>query len=107
MGALKRFVRNRAHPEASIAESYIVKELLTFISLYLTEITTKFNQRSRNYDGVTSQREDLSVFTMTVRPFGNIRRNKVKKSNLLGHEELQKAHLFILRNCEEVEEYIQ
>ena len=49
MGSLKRFVRNRARPEASIAEAYIVRELLTFMSMYLTQIDTKFNQRAMNY----------------------------------------------------------
>ena len=52
MGSLKRFVRNRARPEASIAEAYIVRELLTFMSMYLTQIDT------RNYDGVTNEKND-------------------------------------------------
>ena len=107
MGSLKRFVRNRAHPEASIAESYIVKELLTFISMYLTEVTTKFNQRSRNYGGVPSDKEDLLVFSMTVRPFGQIKQHLVKDKIRMGIEELHKAHIFILTTCEEVDKYIE
>ena len=95
MGALKRFVRNRARPEASIAEAYIVTELLTF------------NQRARNYDGVTNEKNDLTVFSMRVRPFGNIKRTLVKESIILSIEDLQNVHLFILRNCEEVDKYIR
>lgn len=107
MGSLKRFVRNRARPEASIAEAYIVRELLTFMSMYLTQIDTKFNQRARNYDGVTNEKNDLTVFSMRVRPFGNIKRTLVKESIILSIEDLQKVHLFVLRNCEEVDKYIR
>jgi len=34
LGHLKSFVRNRAQPEASISESYLAEETLTFYSLY-------------------------------------------------------------------------
>ncbi|CAN1791692.1 hypothetical protein LINPERHAP1_LOCUS19427, partial [Linum perenne] len=43
LGTLKGFVRNKAHPEGSIAESYIVNECLTFCSMYLDGIETQFN----------------------------------------------------------------
>lgn len=43
---LKSLVRNRAYPEGSIAEGYIVEECLTFCSRFL-EGTTRFtNERS-------------------------------------------------------------
>ncbi|XXG69625.1 hypothetical protein AAC387_Pa06g2439 [Persea americana] len=38
LGTLKRFVRNRARPEGSIVEAYIVKECLTFCSI--SEVTS-------------------------------------------------------------------
>ena len=107
MGSLKRFVRNRAHLEASIAEGYIVKELLTFMSMYLTETPSRFNQRSRNHDGVLSEMDDISVFSMRVRPFGHVKRNSLNPRLLLDNEDLNKAHLFILRNCEEVDKYLE
>ncbi|XP_073098878.1 uncharacterized protein [Elaeis guineensis] len=43
LGSLKRFVRNKACPEGSIAEAYVVKECLTFCSMYLRGIETHFN----------------------------------------------------------------
>ena len=107
MGSLKRFVCNRARPEASIAEGYIVKELLTFISMYLTEIPTRFNQRSRNHDDVSDEMDDLSVFSMRPRAFGHVKRNSLSPRLVLADEYLKKAHLFILRNCEEVDEYLK
>ena len=39
----KSYVRNKAYPEGSIVEAYIVNESLTFCSQYLLGIETKFN----------------------------------------------------------------
>lgn len=49
LGSLKKYVRNRAHPEGSIAEAYIVNEALTFYSMYLRGIETRFNRQERNW----------------------------------------------------------
>ena len=49
LGTLKRYVRNKAWPEGSIAEAYTVNEALTFCSMYLTGIETRFN-RDENED---------------------------------------------------------
>ena len=35
LGTYKQYVRNKAHPEGSIAEAYVVNESLTFCSMYL------------------------------------------------------------------------
>ena len=43
LGKLKKYVRNKARPKGSIAEAYIVEEALTFWSMYLSGIETKFN----------------------------------------------------------------
>lgn len=96
-------MRNRARPEGSIAEGYIVNESLTFLSMYLPTMETKFSRPERNYDGPGEQRNvDISVFSMKTRPFG-----KDKAKCLLLEEELDKAHWFVLSNCEEVEPYLQ
>ncbi|XP_042952270.1 uncharacterized protein LOC122289358 [Carya illinoinensis] len=39
----KRYVRNRARPEGSIAEAYVHVECLTFCSMYLNDIETRHN----------------------------------------------------------------
>lgn len=41
---LKRYVRNRARPEGSIAEAYIVDECLTFCSRYFSDVETRYNR---------------------------------------------------------------
>ncbi|XP_020426545.1 uncharacterized protein LOC109950821 [Prunus persica] len=48
---LKTYVRNKAHPEGSIAEGVLGDECLIFCSRYLHRVETKFNKRDRNDDG--------------------------------------------------------
>ena len=48
LGSLKKYVKNYARPEGSIVEAYIVNEALTFCSMYLSGIETKFNRLKRN-----------------------------------------------------------
>ncbi|XP_042973064.1 uncharacterized protein LOC122304867 [Carya illinoinensis] len=71
MGKFKRYVRNRARPEGSIAEAYVHVECLTFCSMYLNDIETRHNREERNIDvGLCSQQPSLSVFPQKVRPLG-------------------------------------
>ena len=44
---LKRYVRNRARPEGSIAEAYVADECLTFCSKYMDDVETRFNREPR------------------------------------------------------------
>ena len=44
LGHLKSYVRNKAQPEGSIAEGYLVEEILTFCSRYFDDsLETRFN----------------------------------------------------------------
>ncbi|KAL3839108.1 hypothetical protein ACJIZ3_023699 [Penstemon smallii] len=98
---LKSHVRNKARPEGSIAEGYIVKECLTFMSMYLHGIETKFNRTERNYDGVQDHQEyELTVFALKVRPLGPL-----KRCNPLSQKDIDIAQNFILNNCVEVDVY--
>ena len=40
---LKEYVKNRARLEGSIVEGYVVDEALTFSSMYLEGVKSKFN----------------------------------------------------------------
>ncbi|XP_071912882.1 uncharacterized protein [Coffea arabica] len=100
LGSLKKYVRNRARPEGSIAEGYIANECLTFMSKYLHGIETKFTRKRRNYDYNQDKAEELVVFSLSVRPFG-----LVTPPTKLSQVELDVAHKFILNNCDEIEEY--
>ncbi|KAE8780233.1 Transposon protein, putative, CACTA, En/Spm sub-class [Hordeum vulgare] len=50
IGKLKSNVRNRAHPEGSIAEAFLADECMTFCSRYIVGFETKHNLASRNED---------------------------------------------------------
>jgi len=67
---LKSYVRNKCHPEGSLAEGYLAEECLTFCSRYLSGIETKFNQPSRNDDNEEGNNESLSIFSKTGRGMG-------------------------------------
>ncbi|XP_075093198.1 uncharacterized protein LOC107829616 isoform X2 [Nicotiana tabacum] len=69
---LKHYVRNKARPEGSIAEGYLIDECLTFCSMYLTGIETRFNREDRNDNGSSNKDEVvLDIFSKSVRPFGD------------------------------------
>ena len=46
---MKFYLRNKSHPEGSIAEWYIAEECATFCSRYLHDVETKHNREERNY----------------------------------------------------------
>uniref|UniRef100_A0A803N837 Uncharacterized protein n=1 Tax=Chenopodium quinoa TaxID=63459 RepID=A0A803N837_CHEQI len=99
MRTFKSFVRNKAHPEGSIAEGYIQKELLVFCARYLSKIETQFNRLDRNEDMNYPQLHSLSVFYNTGKTLG--------KPNLkqLSIEDWRKAQLYVLQNCEEAQPF--
>ncbi|XP_028114591.1 uncharacterized protein LOC114312555 [Camellia sinensis] len=101
LGSLKKFVTDRARPEGSIAEAYIVKECITFCSMYLEGIETVHNRDARNEDyGV--RREGLIIFTETARPIGQIRKHVE-----MSRELRDIPHWFLLYNSPEIEKYLQ
>ena len=57
LGHLKSFVRNKARPEGSIAEGYLMEEILTFCSRYLDDIETRFNRSGRVDDEAIDERQ--------------------------------------------------
>ncbi|CAN1181773.1 hypothetical protein LINPERHAP2_LOCUS35603 [Linum perenne] len=99
LNTLKGFVRNKAHPEGSIAESYLVDECLTFCSMYLDGIETQFNAPERNFD--TEICDELSIFSSKVRLLGAS--DYVQPTS----NELNQMHWYILSNCEEVQPYME
>ena len=101
LGSLKKYVRNRARPEGSIAEAYIVNEALTFCSMYLAGIETKFNRPNRNWvEDEDSNVKKISVFETRCRPIG-----KMTPITLDNHLR-DKAEWYILHNCSEIQQFI-
>ncbi|XP_071924790.1 uncharacterized protein [Coffea arabica] len=100
MGQYKGYVHNRAQPEGCIVERYLDDECLTFISRYLHNVPTIFNEPERNTERFEAAGK-LSIFSGMARPFG------AATFCCLSESELMKIHLFILKNCEEIDDYIR
>ncbi|XP_042980213.1 uncharacterized protein LOC122310386 [Carya illinoinensis] len=68
LGKFKRYVRNKARPKGSIAEAYVHVECLTFCSMYLNDIETRYQRVERNVDlPEQSNEEFFSVFSQKIR----------------------------------------
>ncbi|KAL3834609.1 hypothetical protein ACJIZ3_009345 [Penstemon smallii] len=101
LGNYKGMVRNKARPEGSIAEAYIVKESLNFCSMYLHGTETIFNRVERNPDGEEHPNATLSVFKSKIRVFGETKYTQLKR------EDRSALHWFVLNNCPEIEIYLR
>ncbi|XP_065860184.1 uncharacterized protein [Euphorbia lathyris] len=98
---LKCYVRNKSRPEGSMAEGYIVEESLIFFWRYLHDIETKFNQLKRNSEGVHEDLyKGLSVFAHNGFPLNQ------DKSRSLTEQERKQAHIYMLKNCEEIQSFL-
>jgi hypothetical protein len=95
-------VRNKARPEGSIAEAYISTECLTFCSMYLDDVETRFNREERNADRESDNIEStLSIFKINVSPIGG------RKYKHMDIEDRDSAHFYVLNNCEEINHFIE
>lgn len=96
---MKQFVRNKARPEGSIAEAYIMHECLTWCSMHIDDMETRFNRPERNND--IEEPDVLDVFNNKVRTLG-----AANYSPVLTEAEKQIACWYILSNTPEVEPYL-
>lgn len=98
---LKLYVRNKARPEGSIAEGYIVDKCMTLGSRYLDDVETKFSGLERNYDCNDCSDKKLSIFSHRGRSLG------AGKTSNYSVSEREQAHIYALKNCREVEPFYQ
>ncbi|XP_020080846.1 uncharacterized protein LOC109704510 isoform X2 [Ananas comosus] len=98
---LKSYVRNRAHPEGSIAEGYIAEECLTFCSRYLDGVETRFNRPVRNPDPLTNEVQRLYLFSSAGRAIGKV------EDIVLDDKSWVQAHRYVLRHCDEIQGFRQ
>ena len=102
LGYLKSTVRNKARPEGSIAEGYIVDECLIFCSRFFKDGTeTRFNKDDRNQDiRRKPDRDEMEVFSVGAKGLGK---------SILKHfdKEFDKMVWYVLNNCDDVERYIK
>ncbi|XP_021755724.1 uncharacterized protein LOC110720934 [Chenopodium quinoa] len=91
---LKSHVSNKAQPEGSIAEGYLLWETITFCSRYLESVETIFSRPKRNEDGVPN------FYTYLYNSGGRV---LGKKDNVrLDDESLKQAHRYVLLHSDEI-----
>ncbi|XP_035835092.1 uncharacterized protein LOC118483704 [Helianthus annuus] len=103
LGHLKKYVGNKAKPEGSIAEGYVVEEAITFCSHYLRGVESKLDKRDRNVDKTSSDARSfaLDIFRLNGRGIGK------KEVHMLPTNLMKKAIWFIFNNCQEVQPYLE
>ncbi|KAM6552349.1 hypothetical protein CsatB_002157 [Cannabis sativa] len=99
MKKLKNYVRNKARPEGSIAEGYVIDEALTFCSMYFKGVHTKFNCPERNEDAPSVSRY-LTVYKSQCRPLGK------QTITTLDEKTRKRAEWYILQNSSEIDPYM-
>jgi hypothetical protein len=97
---LKRYVRNRARPEGSIAEACIADECLTFCSRYMDDVETRFNREPRNKGFSNEDAYSVDVFGHGV--------NFTSAIELVYDDTaIDQMVWYILNNCSQVEKYMR
>ncbi|XP_040938717.1 uncharacterized protein [Gossypium hirsutum] len=94
---LKASVRNRAYPEGSIAEGYIVSECLTFCSRYFSDVETIFSRPLRNDGNI----QKWYIFSSGGRPIGTI------NTKILDMRYLTQANRYVLLHSDKLSPYRQ
>lgn len=99
---LKGYVRNKAHPEGSIAEGYVAEECMTFCSCFLDNIDTKLNRPERHESATINEPPSgLSIFS-------TIDRNKKGFTfELLSKNDMKQIRHYLLTNCEEATPWVK
>ena len=97
LGTFKRFVRNQARPEGSIAEAYTAYECMTQCSPYFNDIISRFTRPERNLDGQKTKTQ-CTIFGHGINLLGASKFHYKDK-------DYDSMVWFVLNNCEEVDEY--
>jgi hypothetical protein len=98
---VKGYVRNKAHPEGSIAEGYILEECLTFCSRFL-DVDTKDN-RVDQHEIVTVNEPPSGLSIFSEMDYKR-RRQMVEE---IPPNEFRKMRHYIICNCDEVGPYVE
>ena len=102
MFTLKSYVRNRSHPEGSIAEGYLAQECMDFCSSYLDNSDTRTNRPMRNQDD--QQQPIEPTFPSLPQPGEMLGSYSLISLTTM---ERDKAHRYVLFNCDLVQPYIK
>lgn len=110
---LKNLVKNRAHPEASVAEGYVANECLTLCSRYLSGVERKFDRPIRNgIEEYIYDKKDADLLPVPLgRPLGKkgkskhfvLKKRKRGSTKKLDEMSLAQAHRYVLFNTKSVD----
>ncbi|KAK1421980.1 hypothetical protein QVD17_24787 [Tagetes erecta] len=103
LGRLKRMIRNKWRIEGSIVESNLVDELSNYCSLYLELPVREPRNFAPNISCSSSTDLRLSIFKHPSRRLYE----KHGEDKVLLEKDRDKAHTYILLNCEEVLESVR
>ena len=98
----KGYVRNKAHPEGSIAEGYILEECMTFCSRFVDGMPTKQDQAEHHEDGRRNEQPMVDSILLTV---DYSKKGFVRES--LSLAEINQMRHFIITNWEETAPWIE
>ncbi|GLT83091.1 hypothetical protein SLE2022_014000 [Rubroshorea leprosula] len=102
MHCLKLMVKNKAHPEASIWESYIMSKITNFISHYFDDgVHSTVDNPPRNIVVGFGDNSGLSIFKCVGKHIGS----KIEK-RCLTVEERKAALYYVLMNCKELRGWV-
>jgi hypothetical protein len=99
---LKVYVRNKAQPEGSIAEGYILEECMTFCSRFLDDTHTKLNQPERHEGAAINQPAPEIDIISTI--------DYSKKGftyEPLSFAEMNQIRHYIITNCKETKTWVR
>ena len=99
---LKGYVRNKAQPEGSIAEGYIVEECMTFCSRFLEDIDMKLNRpKCHETSAANESPSGLNVFQTIDYS------QKGCKVETIPSLELKQMRHYIITNCDKAAPWIE
>jgi Domain of unknown function (DUF4218) len=99
---LKGYVKNKTHPEGSIAKGYIIEECMIFCSRFMKDIDTKLTRPQHH---ATVPRTE-APFELGL--FGSVEGNQQGCQLVtLSKEELCQVHYYVLTNCEGISLWIE
>ena len=98
MAHLKSHVNNKAQPEGSMNEGYILKETIGFCSTFLEGVESIFNRRKTNDDYNDNMSEYL--FNSSGRVVG------MERTCRLDDKSLSQAHCYVLLHSDDMKELI-
>ena len=95
----KGYVRNKAYPEGSTTEGYILEECLTFCSIFL-DVDTNLNRVDR-HERMNEPPSGLSIFAeMDYKRRG-------QAVEIMDAYEMLKMRHYIISNCDEARPWIE